>query len=358
MQPERRIVWKGSTGSADAPLTPKPLRGPKQELCRILVVDDDVLVRAQLCALLHASGYEVETAAAGDDALELLRTSPCDIVVTDWHMPRMDGMALCRQLRATEDQAYVFLLMLTVKQSPRELLAGFAAGVDDYVVKGTPSAELLARLEKGRRIAHWRSSRTKTETAMGKHCMIDSDTGTYNLQYLMRHLPRELARSRRHDHSLALLSCEIDRIAPDNEQSGPVTEEALARSFALCSTASLRESDWMTRTGIHEFMVVLPETDREGAQCVARKLRDAFARQESGPDNRHGGGVSIQITAFGPQDAAEGTAQVQELLDHAQLLQDNRKPMVTLTPSLETMHFLSDLDLEDAKGGRDWPTAG
>lgn len=57
------------------------------------MVDDNVIVRAQLCALLHGSGYEVETAASGEDALRLLRSYPCDIVVTDWQMPSMDGVA-------------------------------------------------------------------------------------------------------------------------------------------------------------------------------------------------------------------------------------------------------------------------
>jgi len=358
IQSERRFVWRGEADGKgpEAPHSAGRRAGDNSPPCRILVVDDDVMIRAQLCALLHASGYEVETAASGDAALTLLRTSPCDIVVTDWHMPRMDGVTLCRQLRATDDHAYVFLLMFTIKQSPQELLAGFAAGVDDYVVKGTSNEELLARLETGRRIANRRAKSAGTEDGVGAQSLIDVPTGTYNLLYMLQHLPRELARSERYGHSLALLSCELSEAIRAHERSEQVASEAIARHFSSSTTPCLRKADWLTRTGRKEFMIVLPETDRKGALCVARKLRNAFGRLEAGAVQRQTEGtVRIDITAFTPLEAGDGAAKIQAIIQKAELLRPAKGRAEIRRADAGATHYLSDLVVEQANGGRDWP---
>src|SRR5882757_638924 len=134
---------RGGPGFDDAALP-----GPREahERCRILVVDDDALVRARLAALLRASQFEVESADSAEDALRIMATTRCQVLLTDWLMPDMDGLSLCRNVRANSSDRYVYVLMLTIRSGREDLLAGLAAGADDYVVKGAPVEEILARV--------------------------------------------------------------------------------------------------------------------------------------------------------------------------------------------------------------------
>jgi diguanylate cyclase (GGDEF)-like protein len=358
MQPDRRFVW-----SAEAPArnsgnsaAPEPRRRSIRHSCRVLVVDDDVLIRAQLCALLHGSDYEVETAASGEDALQLLRSYPCDIVITDWQMPLMDGITLCRQVRSMEHHEHVYMLMLTVKHSSQELLAGFAAGADDYVVKGTSSAELLARLEKGRSLANWRATYRSNDDDAGDSSLMDAATGAYNLAYLVQHLTREMARAERYGRSLAVLSCDIDGMAPFNAKFVGAGSDELLHCFVSRSTACTRKGDWLVRTGAQEFMIVLPETDRKGAQCVARKLSDAFACQESPVTGEPiSSAINIHVTAMEAQGDHDGPTHMRALLRNAEGLQRRDRHDTKRAPSAQ-LNYLSDLvSGGDADRGRNWP---
>jgi diguanylate cyclase (GGDEF)-like protein len=355
MQPDRRFVWRGAQGP-DAKAQSELAQPTVRHSCRVLVVDDDVLVRAQLCALLHGSEYEVETAASGEDALRLLRSYPCDIVVTDWQMPVMDGLALCRQVRSLEQLEHVYLLVHTVKRSPQELLAGFAAGADDYVVKGTSSDELLARLEKGRGLAHRRATRQANLEDAG-NSLIDTMTGAYNLTYLMQHLPREIARAERYGRSLAVLNCDIGEIAHVTEQAVDPGGNEFVRGFVSCSTVCIRKGDWLGRTAERTLTIVLPETDRKGAQCVVRKLSEAFARQEfAATKELMGGSIKFTITAMDPNSDRDGTAHMRALLHKLESLPHSVKRHKRRSADTDTMNFLCDLDSEsEAERGRNWP---
>jgi DNA-binding response OmpR family regulator len=123
------------------------------EPCRVLIVDDDELIISRVSSLLERSGYQVCAARSGEDAMRLLDATTCQIVITDWHMPDMDGLDLCRNIRSRADKAYIYVLMLTVRNGRGDILAGLSAGADDYVIKGATAEEILARLEVGRRIS-------------------------------------------------------------------------------------------------------------------------------------------------------------------------------------------------------------
>jgi diguanylate cyclase (GGDEF)-like protein len=306
---------------------------------------------------LHGSDYDVETAASGEDALRLLRSYPCDIVVTDWQMPIMDGVTLCRQVRSMEQHEHVYMLMLTVKRSPHELLAGFAAGADDYVVKGTSSEELLARLERGRCLADWRSTYRAGDGDTEDLSLLDTATGAYNLAYLIQHLPREIARAERYGRRLAVLNCGIDGMVRVSEQIAGASTDELVRGFVSCSSSCIRKGDWLARTGNSEFMIVLPETDRKGAQCVVSKLGAAFVREESATSKQPiGGAINIKVTAMDPNSDGDGTAHMRALLRKAESFRHSAKHVEKRLPDAGAMNYLSDFDSgSQADKGRNWP---
>jgi diguanylate cyclase (GGDEF)-like protein len=251
----------------------------KLQPCRVLIVDDDDLIRTRLSTLLTSSKYEVEVATSGEEALKVLNSKHCHIVLTDWEMPDMDGLSLCRCVRVSQDEGYVYVLMLTVRQNKEDVVAGLAAGADDYVVKGAPIAEILARLEVGRRIVHVeRSLRVKPPN---RHlAFTDSVTGAHSLRYFAKQLARELARSRRYGHPLAVLDCRIDEFSRIRDDFGHEAAAEMLRAFVTRAESCIRaSSDWVARVGAGEFMIVLAETTPHGASRVVEKLNEVFAAE-------------------------------------------------------------------------------
>ncbi len=111
---------------------------------RVLVVDDDRAIRESLERLLSLEGHDVSTAADGAQALESVRTHPADLLVLDLMMPVLDGLTVCRVLRAEGDRTPI--LMLTARTETPDRVAGLDAGADDYLAKPFDPAELLARI--------------------------------------------------------------------------------------------------------------------------------------------------------------------------------------------------------------------
>src|SRR5512145_2600370 len=111
---------------------------------QVLVVDDDPAVRESLRRSLAFNGYEVELAADGEQALRSISAHRPDAVVLDVMMPKLDGLATCRALRAAGDDVPV--LMLTARDEVSDRVAGLDAGADDYLPKPFALEELLARL--------------------------------------------------------------------------------------------------------------------------------------------------------------------------------------------------------------------
>ncbi len=111
---------------------------------KVLVVDDDPSVRGALQRALRLEGYQVAVADDGPRALEEIAVSPPDAIVLDIQLPTLDGLEVCRRLRATGDDTPV--LMLTARDAVDDRVQGLDAGADDYLVKPFALAELLARL--------------------------------------------------------------------------------------------------------------------------------------------------------------------------------------------------------------------
>lgn len=119
---------------------------------RVLVVDDMMESRELLARYLRQWGHEVILANDGVEALEVLGGSPISMVITDWLMPRMDGVELCRKIRSQSFPRYIYILMVTVRDSKAELVTAMSAGADDYIAKPFDKDELSVRIRAGERI--------------------------------------------------------------------------------------------------------------------------------------------------------------------------------------------------------------
>ena len=120
---------------------------------KILVAEDDPIIRRLLEATLVRTGYEVVTAENGAQALEILeRDDSPRLAIMDWMMPEIDGVEVCRRVRALGSRGYTYVIMLTAKGRKEDLLAGLEAGADDYLTKPFDPHELRSRLRVGQRI--------------------------------------------------------------------------------------------------------------------------------------------------------------------------------------------------------------
>ncbi len=244
----------------------------------ILLAEDDPVTRMLMTRFLKKAGYEVDAVANGSEALDHMMKRYYPILVTDWEMPEMDGVALCKAVRNMQLDGYVYALLLTARDSKEHIIAGLEAGADDYLVKPVHEAELIARLNAGRRILNLEHSLRAANQRNRILSITDALTGAYNRRYLMEQLPRELERCRRYAYPLSVLMCDVDHFKEINDVRGHAAGDEVLQQFAARTQKSIRStSDWVARYGGEEFLVVLPETSHDGALHVAEKLRDLIS---------------------------------------------------------------------------------
>lgn len=139
----------------------------KTTAIKVLAVEDDAVARRVLCQALKHLGYDVASAVDGEDAWTQLQDDPMRIVVSDWMMPGMDGLELCRRIRARDKEDYVYFVLLTGKDATQENQREAAdAGVDDFLTKPLNANELWMRLRVAARILNYTQQLQQLEGMM------------------------------------------------------------------------------------------------------------------------------------------------------------------------------------------------
>lgn len=244
------------------------------EKLSVLIVDDNRLQLSVLEANLKAAGYNVVAAENGKTALEIYRKGYFPIVMTDWVMPEMSGLELCRALRAEKSGLYTYIIILTALDSKNDIIAGLEAGADEYLVKPPHQAELTSRLKTARRILDLERERNKYLEEIRSLSLIDQVTGIFNRRYLEDHMPNEIKRAYRYERSLTVILVGVSRLEETVQEFGHYSGDLLLKKCSECLVDSVRKDvDWVTRFNDDTFAVVLPETDTAGAMIVAKRLR-------------------------------------------------------------------------------------
>jgi sigma-B regulation protein RsbU (phosphoserine phosphatase) len=128
----------------------------------VLVADDLDVNRKLLRTLLAAEGYDVIEAANGQDAFQILQGATGPIVgLIDWEMPEMEGIEVCRQTRKISNSPPIYLILLTVRDSKQDIVAGLQGGANDYITKPFDKTELLARVSIGRQMVQLQQTLTE-----------------------------------------------------------------------------------------------------------------------------------------------------------------------------------------------------
>ncbi len=260
---------------------------------RILIVEDSRTQALHLKLLLEARGYSADVVHNGREALELLDQRPYTIVITDWIMPEMNGIAFCREVRNRPGEPYVYVILLTARGTTEDMVAGLEAGADDYLVKPVDPAELVARLKTARRILELQEALRQRNEELARLSVIDPLTGTYNRRYLADRLPGAIRQALRYRRHLSIVMCDIDHFKRVNDDYDHLMGDMAIQAFASVLLETIRRRvDWVVRFGGEEFVVVLPETDLAGAIYAAERYRVSIAAREIRRDD-----VVLHITA-------------------------------------------------------------
>lgn len=238
---------------------------------KILIADDDPISVLYLQDMLGEWGYEVVVAGDGVSACDILRQEDGPVLaVLDWMMPGMDGIDVCRAIRDSVKDRYVYMIMLTTRTETEFIVAAMNAGADDYIGKPFNSEEMQVRLRAGRRIA-------ELEQELRLLASRDSLTGIANRGAIIDVLQRELARRARTQEPVSVIFCDLDHFKSVNDTYGHLAGDEVLREVTRRMAATLRPYDSFGRYGGEELLGVLPNCQMEGALEVAERMRAAVA---------------------------------------------------------------------------------
>jgi len=237
---------------------------PGNSLC-ILVIEDHPDQRDLLSIVLKREGYRVITAANGIEALEKLRGEQVHIALSDIMMPKMDGFELIKTIRTDPDLKNLYLILITARIQEGDRVRGLDLGADDYITKPFSFSELLARIRVGSRVIQYQQHlEYQTQT--------DSLTGLYNRRAFEKKMTDEFERANRYGHPLSLLILDIDNFKIINDTYGHHGGDAALVKISETLRTTTRQSDFPSRFGGEEFVLLLPETDHESALLAGEKI--------------------------------------------------------------------------------------
>ncbi len=242
---------------------------------KVLVADDDPGSLLVARAAVERSGHDCLTAADGDEAWALYLQHQPDVVVTDWMMPGMDGLALCRAIRARGADLYTYIVLLTSQGSRDDVLAGLEAGADDYVTKPLDPFVLHARLLVALRITTLHADLAHYRKVLSQQARTDPLTGLNNRLKLSEDLEQLHARSHRYAEEYCVAMCDVDNFKSYNDIYGHQAGDLALRTVAAALVGAARETDGVYRYGGEEFLLVLPNQSQLGAKAFMERALDA-----------------------------------------------------------------------------------
>ncbi|MBI4580757.1 MAG: diguanylate cyclase [Planctomycetes bacterium] len=294
---------------------------------RVLAVDDDPAMLKLLSRHLSNARYEVLTAASGAEALNRLHREGAGIVLSDWSMPQMDGLELCKAIRASEALGFVYLIMVTAHSDKGRVVEALEAGANDFLTKPFDAQELLARVNAGMRIISLETDLQRQQRELHKinaelailnrklesMARTDELTGLANRRAAMSQLKACWANSVRHGQPLSCLMMDIDLFKRCNDTYGhDVGDEAL-RQTARVLTRCARGGDLVHRTGGEEFLVLCANTTGSMAVQAAERFR-----AEVEANTIQVGTLELKITiSVGAAERTGDTLDAEDLLKRA-----------------------------------------
>ncbi len=273
---------------------------------KVLVVDDDESMRRLLSAWLTKAGYLVCEARDGSEALKRIKDECPDFLITDWEMPLLNGLDLCRQVREMDLPHYVYILFLSAKTSSEEMISALEQGADEFIRKPVYQGELMARIRAGKRLL-------EMERRLSQMARTDSLTGMLTQRSFFDSLEKEWIRSEKLQLPISCVMIDLDFFKRINDLHGHPAGDVVLKAVSQQMTKSAGASELLCRYGGEEFCIIMPETLETDAINWAERLRESLSEMPISVGDK-----TLRITAsFGVSQRYPDTRSVSALIDQA-----------------------------------------
>ncbi|MEA2101058.1 MAG: diguanylate cyclase [Thermodesulfobacteriota bacterium] len=271
----------------------------------IFIVDDMPNNLKLLGPILSKENFEIAAAQSGRQLFSMLEEDLPDLILLDIMMPEMDGIEVCRRLKDSPRTQKIPVIFLTALRGTDDIVKGLKAGAVDYVNKPFHAAELLARvhtqidlkrktdeIHRMNKEMHQLTQELKQRNSELEQISItDGLTGLYNHKYIINRLEQEISHAKRYSTALSTAMFDIDHFKQVNDKYGHQTGDKVLKEIASAIVSQLRKVDLAGRYGGEEFMLILPNTQRQRAMIVAQRIRQHIEGLEWGHE-----GMSITIS--------------------------------------------------------------
>lgn len=242
---------------------------------RIVIADDSLVIRTVLRKQLEEHGNAVIEAVDGEQALRVCHEEVPDVVLLDVEMPKLDGHAVLKELRADAVTADIPVVFLTGRSSTEDVVDGLRLGAHDYLRKPFEPAELVARVSAALRVKRLQDELRLRNAELDAMSRTDALTGLPNRRHLQEQLLRVGSAARRHGSTFGVLMVDVDHFKRVNDELGHESGDTVLQEIARRVTGACRLDDVAGRWGGEEFLVVAPSTDAGGLAALGERIRQA-----------------------------------------------------------------------------------
>lgn len=269
------------------------------KLIKILAVDDQAQNILFLKKHLNFENCEVDGALSGEECIKLAKEADYDLILLDILMPQMDGFEVCRILKEDSKTKDVPVIFLSAKSEIESRIVGLDIGAVDYIAKPFHLEELKARVRAALRTKKIQDDLKEKTSFFEERAMTDDLTGLYNRRFIKQRLIEELTRAQRFKMPISCLILDIDQFKGINDTYGHLHGDIILKEFAAIIRSLMRSIDIVGRYGGEEFVVILLQTDNDGAKIAAEKIRRTVESYIfPGPEGSINLTTSIGVSSF------------------------------------------------------------
>lgn len=255
----------------------------------ILIVDDDAAIRDSMLEFITRSGYNAQTVSSAEEAIELIKSTRVDLVITDIILPGKNGLQLTDLIKQNYDIDIIVMTGYSENYSYEEAIN---KGASDLVFKPLRFEELILRLKRVLKERRLTKDRNRILSKLENLAITDGLTKLYDLRHFYNQLEIEIDRSNRYGHPLALLLLDIDNFKSYNDTYGHLEGDKVLVRLGQIIKSCLRTMDCAYRYGGEEFTIILPETTGEEAKNVAHRIKTSVQIENFFPE----GGDIVSLT--------------------------------------------------------------
>lgn len=254
---------------------------------RVCVADDnrdEVLI---LCESLKLHNYEAVPAFCGMEVIELCKSGGVDLLLLDIELPDIDGIEVCKRLKADPDTKDIPIIFVTARGSSQDVALGHELGAVDYIAKPYNLPMVLVAVEMALRTLHTSAYIDSPVEFWDDPIYTDPLTGLRNYRYLMERLDEEIVRTDRHKSPLSCIVLDFADYDLEEEEAGTadiVENDSFLQDIALTLKQNSRGCDILTRLEASKFVIVLPNQNLNRAikyaQKISREVEKNFLEEE------------------------------------------------------------------------------